>query len=445
MPYSLKRVSILFFFGILSYASVAQHSNIITAINNAPKNELKSLDLVIAFIQNHATTDVEKAYGVYYWIARNIKYDIKNYEKNKGSYTIPNDIFEKKKAICQGYAILYQFMCTRLHIECKVIVGYSKGHDYTNGQAFTRSDHAWNALKLDNIWYLVDVTWASGNIKGHRFVAKYSADQFQVNPQVFVSKRLADIPMWQLLPNPVSLKTFSAGDKRINDHFKTLLAPPFNFSDSIRVFLAQDSILQTFDSGKQVIVFNPSNTAPLAFAMLNATTITISKDPKAVQQMSLHTLDSLITSTNTVNDLLKRAKNKNVAFTKVVALATNKTAITLGLLYYYKSITIKHQRDSLNQSSDSLIIYYQKYLSALENALTEIRKTNLTKFQKTLEPKLCYNYIQLYKTYTNVIAEETNPTIKNDIEKERTAFVNRTKKFITPSNKFYKPLNSQMQ
>jgi|GEM_PF-1978424 hypothetical protein len=454
MPYlplhislGIKKLSFLFSFLLISFFSLAQYPEITAAINNAGKNELQSLDQVISFIQSHGKNDHEKAYGVYFWIAHNVKYDVKGYIKNLSSYSKPEDVFKKRKAICKGYSMLYEYMCTKLNLECRMITGYSKGASYKNGQAFTWSNHGWNAVKLDSVWYLIDVTWASGSLKGHKFKPSYNTSYFKANPQSFVVKHLPETPMWQLLENPLSLKTFAAGDKKITEELKQYPTPRFHYNDSIQLFLKQDSIQQTLDEGYKAMVFNPVNTSPLAFAMLNSTIYEVKKDSLNFRTLSLHDLDSLIKSTNVATELLLKAKGSHKAFNENVEHAAKRSYLISGTLYYYKSEYLKKNAnlDSMDHSFDSLISYYNVYLLTLEKSVNDYRKSKETKILKVMEPNLCYQYIRIYRKYTDRMESENDATEKKAIQKERALLVSRAKRSFPPDSKYYKTIKERLK
>ncbi len=51
------------------------------------------------------------------------------------------------EAVCEGYALAYQYLLMRAGIPAMYVTGYS------------REDHAWNAMQLDGQWYYADATW----------------------------------------------------------------------------------------------------------------------------------------------------------------------------------------------------------------------------------------------------------------------------------------------
>ncbi len=51
------------------------------------------------------------------------------------------------QAVCEGYALAYQYLLLRAGIPAMYVTGYSG------------EDHAWNAMQLDGEWYFADPTW----------------------------------------------------------------------------------------------------------------------------------------------------------------------------------------------------------------------------------------------------------------------------------------------
>lgn len=91
--------------------------------------------LVEYYRVNDSLDEIEKARGVFLWIAGNIKYDVKEFENRGIGLTDPYLVMKKKKAMCQGYANLFKFVCDDLGIQCRVINGYTKGPGYYPGKS----------------------------------------------------------------------------------------------------------------------------------------------------------------------------------------------------------------------------------------------------------------------------------------------------------------------
>lgn len=56
-----------------------------------------------------------------------------------------------RRACCQGVAYTMDWCLDRLGIECRTIIG-----------RIDKGGHAWNAVKLDGVWYELDATWDLG-------------------------------------------------------------------------------------------------------------------------------------------------------------------------------------------------------------------------------------------------------------------------------------------
>ncbi|MBK6985134.1 MAG: hypothetical protein IPH32_10440 [Bacteroidetes bacterium] len=53
-------------------------------------------------------------------------------------------------------------LCQLAGITNVTVFGYAKGQFYDVGDSIFGHNHAWNAVKLDDLWYLYDVTWSHG-------------------------------------------------------------------------------------------------------------------------------------------------------------------------------------------------------------------------------------------------------------------------------------------
>jgi hypothetical protein len=124
---------------------------------------------------------VEKLRSIFTWITWNIKYDCDflNRGEEPGGFECEGDsiscvdelsrwemkyinrVLKKKRAICQGYSMLLKKMCDISGIECEIITGYAKNKIYQLGNPFG-ADHAWNAVRIDSVYYFLDATWAAG-------------------------------------------------------------------------------------------------------------------------------------------------------------------------------------------------------------------------------------------------------------------------------------------
>ncbi len=96
-------------------------------------------------------------------------------------------------------------------IECVVIKGYAKGHGYLPGDSISASpNHVWNAVCINDQWYLVDCTWGSGFIRegSWEFSQEFTAYYLLTNPRDFIRDHLPCDEKWQLLDETVSASQY---------------------------------------------------------------------------------------------------------------------------------------------------------------------------------------------------------------------------------------------
>jgi len=152
----------------------------------------------------------EKVRAIFVWIATNIEYNYIAFKNGVELIQNVNEVLVSGKALCYGYSLVFQEFCKLADIKCEIVEGYAKGLGYTKGQKFEKPNHAWNAVMLDNKWYLMDVTWASGVPRqlsgGERNIDLESF--FMADPKEFIEKHLPEDPTWQLLTEKKTLEEF---------------------------------------------------------------------------------------------------------------------------------------------------------------------------------------------------------------------------------------------
>ncbi|MAP53637.1 transglutaminase domain-containing protein [Altibacter sp.] len=160
-------------------------------------------------ITKNATTHEEKAWAIFNWIVRTIDYDHELSASRKLQqriYTSENSIIknalERKKALCGGYAFLFQELCAQVGISSEVIHGYTK--QYAAQTKREKVNHTWNAVKLNDQWYLLDITWA----KSHGSSSEPDTFWYRTPPKDFIYTHYPEDTKWTLLRHPISKKEF---------------------------------------------------------------------------------------------------------------------------------------------------------------------------------------------------------------------------------------------
>ncbi len=128
------------------------------------------------------STDREKVRAIFAWITDNIAYDC-NFQNARDPLLDDADrmtdiqlrltlVLKNRRALCGGYAFLFKTMCDLAEVEARVVEGKAYGgHTEAEG-------HAWNAVRLDDHWYWLDLTWASGGCNNGRFQRMHQETYF---------------------------------------------------------------------------------------------------------------------------------------------------------------------------------------------------------------------------------------------------------------------------
>jgi len=171
---------------------------------NFPKAKYKSSAEIVGPLISGLQTEHERVRVIYRWITDNITYSYSNRTID------PNKVLKKRKAVCIGYAVLFKEMLKNAGITSEIVTGYTKTEIKNIGMKLKKPDHAWNAVKINQEWYLIDVTWAAGHrdAKTKKFNKMHDPVNFLTPAETFVKKHLPVEEKWQLLAEPVKKKDF---------------------------------------------------------------------------------------------------------------------------------------------------------------------------------------------------------------------------------------------
>ena len=120
------------------YTTAAQEAELSEKIDSV----LQSLDI------NDESSDYDVICAVYDYICANVSYDYDNLDDSE--YLLKYTAYAamiNKTAVCQGYCALMYRMLQQKNIDCRLIPG---------------SNHAWNIVAIDGVYYNADSTWDAG-------------------------------------------------------------------------------------------------------------------------------------------------------------------------------------------------------------------------------------------------------------------------------------------
>lgn len=170
----------------------------------------------------------EKVRAVFSWISFNIRYDLEEFynpkqkrigfqyrdetEKKAKIKAIKDGIVQKTMArrsgVCEGYAQTFSKICTLLNIENEIIKGYVRNSSSDIGKINNRTNHAWNAVKINNKWFYIDATWAAGAVINGNWQHNFNAYYFNIPKEKYFLTHFPQDILWQLRVQRMSLETY---------------------------------------------------------------------------------------------------------------------------------------------------------------------------------------------------------------------------------------------
>jgi transglutaminase/protease-like cytokinesis protein 3 len=297
----MKKILFLFLLGpfILNAQKSDFKNNLFNkpdSIANVYKNEnLKSLPRLAHLLTYNLNTDVEKFRAIYIWVSKNIKGDYaavsknsrkrKKFKNNNQKLNLWNASFNKilfkkllknKKTVCTGYAYLIRELCNLTNIECKIIDGYGRNAEVNIGK-LSIPNHSWNAVKLNNKWYLADATWSSGytDLSTNTFIFDYNDGYFITVPTLFIKNHYPLNKEWSLIKkDSITINNFISAPLIYGEAFKNKLNPIFpkqikNSVSKNKEILFKINVNQTIDEKKITIKIGSTLIKPLSISRKN--------------------------------------------------------------------------------------------------------------------------------------------------------------------------------
>ncbi|KAM6441563.1 kyphoscoliosis peptidase-like isoform 3-T6 [Liasis olivaceus] len=177
-----------------------------------PKRGLWSVQTVVSLIMGEASSQLEKARAIWVWLCQNIEYDVCGFLGLSKKIHLPQEVLQTGRGVCSGYAHLFYEMCKEVGLTCAEISGYGRDVGESYGQCCPqkKSNHMWNALKLDTRWFLLDVCWGAGQVDlaQKQFIRRQEDFFFLTKPEEFIQSHWPEDPRWQLIHPPIPQEVF---------------------------------------------------------------------------------------------------------------------------------------------------------------------------------------------------------------------------------------------
>lgn len=124
----------------------------------------KSPEALAAYLTSGLSSDRQKARAIFRWITDRIEYDVASYFSGELKPMDAAEILAKRKAVCDGYSMLFSQLARLANLQVKNITGYAKGAPSGRVENAQIPNHVWNAVLVDGRWYALDATWGAGYV-----------------------------------------------------------------------------------------------------------------------------------------------------------------------------------------------------------------------------------------------------------------------------------------
>ena len=101
----------------------------------------------------------------------NIDYNTEAFFSGNLKASTPQSTLQSGLAVCEGYAALFTNIATYAGLESLVVSGHGKGFGFSALQPGSplppyEGNHAWNVVRIDEGWKLIDSCWGAGAVQG---------------------------------------------------------------------------------------------------------------------------------------------------------------------------------------------------------------------------------------------------------------------------------------
>lgn len=210
-------------------------------------HNVQSITELVEKVRSYSEQNLVRAWLVFYWITKNIKYTA---SRTDNSVDV---VFKTRTGVCRGFTHLFSECCRLMNIECVEVPGFVKENWFRIGDTLQQSTHVWNAVKLNNYWYLLDATWGAGSGEEKRIEEFY----FLTPPEQMIYTHLPTEDLWQLLSPAITKQQFIDLPLVKSNYYRL----------NLKLISPKQCVIETNQSLFEVIVKTPSSDVTLTTTM----------------------------------------------------------------------------------------------------------------------------------------------------------------------------------
>lgn len=165
-----------------------------------------SIESVAHYIAQHESDPFLRIKALHDYAADRIAYDAESYFAGRYPPQDAAAVFTTRKSVCAGYANLFKALGDAIGEDIQLILGDARR---TQDGDLSGEGHAWNTVKIEGNWYLVDVTWDSGYVERNAgFTKRYQTAYLFPPPEIMSITHFPDEQGWQLVATPLTRGDF---------------------------------------------------------------------------------------------------------------------------------------------------------------------------------------------------------------------------------------------
>jgi transglutaminase/protease-like cytokinesis protein 3 len=255
-------------------------------------------------IEKDFSSDANKSRAAFFWLTKNIRYNLREfYNPNKRNYSfrysseeekteklqafkdnLVAETFKNKTGVCEEYAQSFKKICDLLKIKAEVIKGNVRNTADEIGQISNTTNHAWNAVKIDEKWIILDVTWAAGSESNGKWIRDFDDYFYDIPTRKIFKTHYPEDKIWVIRFGRMSEKEFY-NQPIYSNTFLRLKANLISPQTGIISLKSSESIVLKFNNldPKLLILYTLKLSKipqkPIIISEKNTTTLTI-KNPK---------------------------------------------------------------------------------------------------------------------------------------------------------------------
>ncbi|MAO09210.1 MAG: hypothetical protein CL596_10910 [Alteromonas sp.] len=213
---------LLFLVLLISLDSFSQDLERVDAVIQLYPETFESAEQFSKFLSRDFTSDSEKVRAIYGWLIQNVAYEPEEYKKYDYTFKnyrernqkeekirakIINRTLQTGKAVCEGYAFVFEKLCNMQGIENYLVRGDTKTQIKDIGRSFNKN-HMWNAVKLEGTWSLFDATWGAGKYRV-KFIKEPSYFYYAIAPEQLIKTHFPEMVEDSFLKTPIMFSEFT--------------------------------------------------------------------------------------------------------------------------------------------------------------------------------------------------------------------------------------------